>query len=222
MDKYSQAFAEAMERTGTRNVAVSERLGGAVVYNSVSQWRTGRRPIPAEHAPVIAAMLGVAPETISRSFERYLLDQSAKLTITAKLQGSGAIPSGHISIERLEDFGRAEGPDRIWLPEFLARRELGLSALENVRWTVQLSRAMEPEIRRYELVLVDISAVDHHHVIEGSVYAFTLKGRPDIRRISMRRDVWVLECRDETIADIEVSDSELRALHIHGVVVGGL
>lgn len=222
MDKYSQAFAEAMERTGTRNVAVSERLGGAVVYNSVSQWRTGRRPIPAEHAPVIAAMLGVAPETISRSFERYLLDQSAKLTITAKLQGSGAIPSGHISIERLEDFGRAEGPDRIWLPEFLARRELGLSALENVRWTVQLSRAMEPEIRRYELVLVDISAVDHHHVIEGSVYAFTLKGRPDIRRISMRREVWVLECRDETIADIEVSDSELRDLHIHGVVVGGL
>jgi DNA-binding transcriptional regulator YdaS (Cro superfamily) len=221
MDKYAQAFADAMEKTGTRNVAVSERLGGAVVYNSVSQWRTGRRPIPAEHAPVIAAMLGIAPETISRSFERYLFDQSAKLTITAKFQG-GAIPSGHIAIERLEDFGRAEGPDRIWLPEFLARRELGLSALENVRWIVQLSRAMEPEIRRYELVLVDISAFDHHHVIEGGIYAFTLNGRPDIRRISMRRNVWVLECRDEAIADIEVSESELRTLRIHGAVIGGL
>jgi DNA-binding transcriptional regulator YdaS (Cro superfamily) len=222
MDKYAQAFAEAMEKTGTRNVTVSERLGGAVVYNSVSQWRTGRRPIPAEHAPVIAAMLGVAPETISRSYERYLRDQSAKLTITAKSQGSGAIPTGHIAIERLEDFGRVEGPDRIWLPEFLARRELGLSALENVRWTVQLSRGMEPEIRRYGLVLVDISAIDHHHVIDGGTYAFTLRGRPDIRRVSMRRDGWVLACRDEAIADIEVSDSELKALHIYGVVVGSL
>ena len=68
MDKYARTFAEAMDFTGTRNtiVAAHARVGS----NNVSQWRTGRRPIPAERAVAIAALLGVAPESISEAYER--------------------------------------------------------------------------------------------------------------------------------------------------------
>lgn len=218
MDKYAQALAQAMDETGTSNTKVAEvaRVG----RNNVAHWRVGRRPIPADHAPAIAALLGVTPERISRAYDQRLRVESAHQVMALQGLKPGATPDGHVSLERLEGFGRAEMPTRIWLPEFVVRRELGPTPVQHVRWALQLSRAMEPEIRRNALVLVDTSISRHEDVVEGGVYAYALWGRPDIRRILPRRGGWSLVGQNPEIDHVHVPQSELTDLRIMGSVVG--
>ncbi len=221
MDRYARAFAEAMDSTGTRNttVAAHARVGS----NNVSQWRTGRRPIPAERAVAIAALMGVAPERISEGYERLLhagyTPPHKTLSISSR---TAASPVDHVTIERLAEFGHAEGSTRILLPDFLARRKVGLAAIEQVRWTFQPSHAMEPEIERHALVLVDITATQHDQVVDGGTYAYSLWGRPDIRRLLIRRDHWLVLGHGKDAEYTEVQASELSNLKIFGAVLGAL
>ncbi len=221
MDRYARSFAQAMDNTGMRNttVAAHARVGS----NNVSQWRTGRRPIPAERAVAISALLGVAPESISEGYER-LLHAGYTPPHKAQTQGSraGAAPVDHVTIERLAEFGHTEGPTRILLPDFLARRKIGLSAIEDVRWTLQPSHAMAPEIDRHALVLVDITATQHAQVVDGGTYAYSLWGRPDIRRLLIRRDHWLVVGYGKDAEYTEVQATELLNLKILGAVVGAL
>jgi hypothetical protein len=200
-------------------LAAHARVGS----NNVSQWRTGRRPIPAERAVAIAALLGVAPESISEGYER-LLHAGYTPPHKALSLGSraGAAPVDHVTIERLAEFGHADGPTRILLPDFLARRKIGLSAIEDVRWTLQPSHAMAPEIDRHALVLVDITATQHAQVVDGGTYAYSLWGRPDIRRLLIRRDHWLVLGYGKDAEYTEVQTSELSNLKILGVVLGAL
>lgn len=221
MDRYARAFAEAMDSTSTRNttVAAHARVGS----NNVSQWRTGRRPIPAERAVAIAALMGVAPERISEGYERLLhagyTPPHKTLSIGSR---TGASPVDHVTIERLAEFGHAEGSTRILLPDFLARRKIGPAAIEEVRWTLQPSHAMEPEIERHALVLVDITATQHDQVVDGGTYAYSLWGRPDIRRLLIRRDHWLVLGHGKDAEYTEVQASELSNLKIFGAVLGAL
>lgn len=221
MDKYARTFAEAMDNSGTRNttVAAHARVGS----NNVSQWRTGRRPIPAERAVAIAALVGVAPESISEGYERLLHAGYTPPHKTSSLASrTGAAPVDHVTIERLTEFGHADGPARILLPDFLARRKIGLNAIEEVRWTLQPSHAMEPDIDRHALVLVDITATRHEQVVDGGTYAYSLWGRPDIRRLLIRRDHWLVVGYGKDAEYTEVQASELQNLRIFGAVLGAL
>ncbi len=221
MDKYARSFATAMDHTGTRNttVAAHARVGS----NNVSQWRTGRRPIPAERAVAIAALLGVAPESISEGYERLLHAGYTPPHKTLSLGSrTGASPVDHVTIERLADFGHADGATRILLPDFLARRKIGLTAIEDVRWTLQPSHAMEPEIDRHALVLLDITATRHEQVVDGGTYAYSLWGRADIRRLLIRRDHWLVLGFGKDAEYTEVQTSELPNLRILGAVLGAL
>jgi hypothetical protein len=220
MNKFSQAFADAMERTGIRNTVVAAHLG-TIGYNNIAQWRTGRRPIPAEHAAKVAALLGVPPESISEHYDR-LLHAGAVLPGAVGPASRSSPPARHSVISQLEGFGRAEEPDRIWLPESVVKRKLGPTPVEHVRWALQLSWAMAPEIERHALVLVDITANRHDEVLDGGLYAYSLWGRPDIRRITIRRDAWGLVGTNPEVERIAVGESELSQLHIFGAVVGWL
>lgn len=220
MNKYAQAFAQAMDATGTRNTAVASHAG--VLENNVSQWRTGRRPIPAERAVAVSALLGVPPERISEAYERLLLAGYSAPAMPVQNLREDAVPAGHVAIERLEDFGRPEGPAHILLPEFLSHRKIGLTPMEHVRWTLHPSRAMEPEIDRHALVLVDITACSHEHVVDGGIYAYTLWGRPDIRRVLIRKNSWSVACYGKDADSTDVPDSDLGNLHIFGAVIGSL
>ena len=221
MDRYARAFAEAMDSTGTRNITVAAHA--RVGSNNVSQWRTGRRPIPAERAVAIAALLGVAPERISEGYERLLHAGYTPPHKAASLGArTGASPVDHVTIERLPEFGHSEGPARILLPDFLARRKIGLTAIEEVRWTFQPSHAMEPEIERHALVLVDITATQHDQVVDGGTYAYSLWGRPDVRRLLIRRDHWLVLGYGKDAEYTEVQTSELPNLKIFGAVLGAL
>ena len=220
MDKYAEALMQAMDDTDTSSTRVAEvaRVG----RNNVAHWRAGRRPIPAEHALSIAALLGVAPERISKAYDQRQRTDSARQIMGVQSLRSGTSPEGHVTIDRLAGFGRGDGPNRIWLPEFMVRRELGLTAIDNVRWAVQPSRAMEPEIRRHAVVLLDVAVCRQEHVLDGGIYAYTLWGRPDIRRIAIRRNAWILTGSDRDAERMEVQEADLPNLTILGAMSGCL
>jgi DNA-binding transcriptional regulator YdaS (Cro superfamily) len=218
-NKYTDAFVDAMDKTRIRSRTIAMHLGAS--DNSVAQWRSGRRPIPAEYAAKIAHLLGVAPETISQPYHRLL--QSG--VITSRIEGqdaSASTPAGHVAIERLPEFGRTDEPAQIWLPEFMLLRELGATPIERVRWVTQQARTMEPEIKRHALVLIDIGSHRHNDVVDGGLYAYTLWGRCDIRRIAIRRDAWILVGADEDRARTPVPTAELPELRLLGMVIGWL
>lgn len=220
MNKYTHAFVAAMDQTRIRSRALAAHVG-TISDNSVAQWRSGRRPIPAEYAVKIAKVLGVPPESISQPYDRLL--QSGAITSAGSGPDAWANPpSGHAVIERLPGFGRTDEQERIWLPERMLRRELGATPIEHVRWVTQQSRTMEPEIKRHAVILVDTSATRHEDVIDGAVYAYSLWGRQDIRRIAIRRDAWVLIGDNEERARTSVSLPELAELHLLGMVIGWL
>jgi DNA-binding transcriptional regulator YdaS (Cro superfamily) len=193
---------------------------GTISDNSVAQWRSGRRPIPAEHAVKIAKVLGVPPESISQPYDRLL--QSGAIASTSGPDAWANPPAGHAVIERLSGFGRADEQERIWLPERMLRRELGATPIEHVRWVTQQSRTMEPEIKRHAVILVDISATRIEEVIDGALYAYSLWGRSDIRRVTIRRDGWVLVGDNEERARTPVPLAELSELQLLGMVIGWL
>ena len=220
MNKYTQAFVAAMDHTRIRSRTIAAEVG-TISDNSVAQWRSGRRPIPAEYAVKIAKLLGVPPESISQPYDR-LLQAGAIISAAAGPEAWANPPAGHVVIERLPGFGRADEQERIWLPERMLRRELGATPIENVRWVTQQSRTLESEIKRHAIVLVDISATRHEEVVDGGLYAYTLWGRSDIRRVTIRRDAWVLVGDSEERARTPVPIAELAELQLLGMVIGWL
>ncbi len=216
MNKYSQAFSDAMKRTGLRNTVIAAHVG-KVGNNCVAQWRSGRRPIPAEHAPKVAGLLNILPEQVSESYDR-LVKAGALLPDAAP--GRNAPPFGHLVLSQLEDFGREAEQPRVWLPESITKRKLGLTRACDVRWTLQPSLSMAPEIERQALVLIDITINQREEVVDGGLYAFALWGRPDIRRILVRRDVWTLVGASPEVERVAVTEEELPELRIFGSVIG--
>lgn len=216
MNKYSQAFHDAMKRTGLRNVVIAAHVG-KVGNNCIAQWRSGRRPIPAEHAPKVAGLLGILPEQISESYDRLV---KAGALLPDAVPGRNAPPYGHIVLSELEDFGREAEQPRIWLPETITKRKLGLTRPENVRWTLQPSQSMAPDIERQALVLIDIAAQRHEDVVDGGLYAYALWGRADIRRILVRRDAWTLVGTNPEVERVTVTEEELPQLRVFGSVIG--
>jgi DNA-binding transcriptional regulator YdaS (Cro superfamily) len=214
MNQYTAAFAQAMEATGTRNTAVVAHLANRVSPTDVSNWRVGRRPIPAEHAPAVAALLNIDPTSISAAYERMVV-----AGLSTASQGAKAI-TGHVSLDRLEDFGHIEGSARIVLPEFLVRPRIGPTPIASIRWTLQPSLAMAPEIKRNALILLDVTASQQAHVVDGGTYAYTLWGRPDVRRILIRRDAWLLAQFGNDSDHTFIPEADLEHLRILGAVVG--
>ncbi len=214
MNQYTEAFAQAMQLTCTRNTTVVAHLGNRVSPTDVSNWRVGRRPIPPEHAPAVAALLNIEPASISAAYERMVL-----AGLSTSLQSSRTV-AGHVPLERLEDFGHLEGPARIVLPEFLVRPRIGMTPITSIRWTLQPSLAMEPEIKRNALILLDVTASQQAHVVDGGTYAYTLWGRPDIRRILIRRDAWLLARFGNDSDHTLVPEADLEHLQILGSAVG--
>lgn len=220
MDKYAQALTEAMEHAGISNTRVADVVH--VGRNNVAHWRVGRRPIPAEHAPAIAALLGVAPETISKAYDLQLRVQSAQEVVAQLPSADHRVLPGHILIERVDQFSRIDMPYRICLPEYLVRREIGPTPLSHLRWAVQLSRSMEPEIRRNALVLVDATQTDKAGVVDGGIYIYSLWGRLDIRRVHFRRDTWHLAYGQTLSESVTVEPADQDGLAVLGAVVGWL
>lgn len=218
MNPYTANFVAAMQATGTRNRTLVAALNNRVSSSDISSWRAGRRPIPAEHAPVLGTVLGIPPERISEAYERLLL-AGLPAQATSEMQTPGLI-SGHLTIPRLEGFGPFAGPPRIVIPELIARPRIGMTSLTALRWTLQPSLAMEPEIRQGTLIFVDTSIRQHEQVIDRGIYAYTLWGRPDIRRVQVRRDAWALCCADKEADATLVAESELDQVVLLGAVVG--
>lgn len=216
---YAKALNEAMEHRGVKNVDVARRIGVDPSY--VSQMKRGARPVPAMSALAISDLVGEAPEKISREYGE-LIGAGVEVKGGAGL-GLSDQPgnlSDHIQLERLLGFGTDPGPRFLVLPTFLIRQKIGLAPIERVRWLINPSRAMEPEIARGALVLVDTGAGHKDSIIDDHAYAYTLAGRPDVRRILIRRDHWSLAGAGKHSDYRDVYQDDMESLEIHGLVLG--
>lgn len=197
-----------------RNDFIASKVGAS--SNQVSQWRRGRRPVPAHFASNLGSILSVPPESISGAYARLI---EAGLGIEPH---EAPTPKSHVRIPRLADFGRPESLTDCFLLELLALRKLGATPLEHARWTLQPNAAMAPLIERDAVALVDTRATNQADVMDGAIYAFTIWGRSDVRRILVRRDHWLLVGQSAEVERIEVHEADLKQLQLFGMVVGWL
>lgn len=213
MDPFTAALTEAIDRSGMRGDHIAKQIGTSA--NQLSQWKNGRRPVPAHYAPNLASVLSIAPESISNAYARI---------IEAGLHGdvrdaSLAVPRGNIRIPPLQDFGRPGLLDDCYLLEVVAHRKLGTTPPEHCRWTLQPNAAMSPLIERDAVLLVDCRKIDRSDLIDGAIYVFNLWRRQDVRRIFIRRDHLLLAAQSPEADRIEVYDDDFHELEIHGTVV---
>lgn len=68
------SLSAAMTASGLNNVAVAKHMG--VSDGLVSQWVTGRRPVPPDKAVKLGGYVGVAPEAISAKYAATLSAQA--------------------------------------------------------------------------------------------------------------------------------------------------
>lgn len=216
MDKYARALKDAMESSAVRTSDLARKVGVIDAY--VSQWRSGRRPVPVERASKVGEVLNVPPERISEAYDRLLRSGC----IVREGLSAGTIPKGHVALDRLPGFDYGDWPSFLLMPEFFIRQKIGLTPMEDVRWTLQPTDAMAPQIPRDTMVLIDVRVSSQSRVIDGGMHAFTLYDRPHIRRILPRRDNWVLCGYDDERDRILVPEADLPKLDIRGLVVAWL
>jgi DNA-binding transcriptional regulator YdaS (Cro superfamily) len=216
MDKYARALKDAMESSAVRTSDLARKVGVIDAY--VSQWRSGRRPVPVERASKVGEVLNVPPERISEAYDRLLRSGC----IVREGLSAGTIPKDHVALDRLPGFDYGDWPSFLLMPEFFIRQKIGLTPMEDVRWTLQPTDAMAPQIPRDTMVLIDVRVSSQSRVIDGGMHAFTLYDRPHIRRILPRRDNWVLCGYDDERDRILVPEADLPKLDIRGLVVAWL
>jgi DNA-binding transcriptional regulator YdaS (Cro superfamily) len=220
VDKYAKAFVAAMKKSGIRNTVIAAELG--VVDNCISQWRTGRRPIPADRAVPVASLLKVRPEQISEAYDRLLQAGFVPQNALGYTPARDTVPEGHVAIDRLDAFGAPPCPSRLYVPDILLRRKIGLTPPHQLRWALQPSRAMEPEIEREALVLIDATVAQHAQVIDGGIYAYSLWGRPDIRRLLVRENGLAVAAHGKEDEATELRGPALESFVVLGAVVAWL
>lgn len=135
---------------------------------------------------------------------------------------ASAPPAGHVRLERVPQLGTLDAPLFAVFPDFVLRPKLGAVPLDAVRWGVMPTAAMEPAIARGAAVALDVSRCTREQVADGEVYAYTLNGRADIRRILIRKDHWTLAGPGRGGDSRDVYLSDLAGLQILGAVVAVL
>lgn len=219
--KYAEALDRAMEATKTPNLDVAAVAG--VGQSNVSHWRNGKRPVPAERAAAVAALLSIAPESISEAYARMITAGALDPSSGQSIVRGPVVPAGHKMIAYLEGFARpVDLPPNVLLPEFVLRRKAGHGGTAKLRWVVNPSKSMEPQIDLGALVIVDSSVRTADSVVSGNTYAYNLWGRSEIRRILIRKDHWSVAGigKESDLTDIDGDD--LASLDVLGEVLGSI
>jgi len=216
-DRFSVAFAEALDQSRLTSTQLAERIG-VNSLSVISQWKSGNRPVPAVYARQLAAMLGVLPESISSPYAK-LIEEGF---VSSPSEAISGLPPGHVCIDRLHGFCRENAPNFAVLPEFVVRMKFGNTPIEHVRWVLQPTGAMNPTIPQGTLVLIDSTKNSHNDVVDGGLYAYTLYGRPYVRRIIIGRDSWSLCGHDASTERVVIRVTDLEDLRIEGPVLGWL
>ncbi|UGB46967.1 helix-turn-helix domain-containing protein [Frateuria edaphi] len=101
--KEALALAAAMARAQVNNVSVARHM--SVSDGMVSQWVTGRRPVPAEKAARLGAYLDVDPRSISAKFNAMASSEAMGNVVPLRAgQAEGDEPLRHdLVIRRLEN-----------------------------------------------------------------------------------------------------------------------
>lgn len=136
LDAYAKQFSAALDRSRMSSAALAQAVGVDPSY--VSQWKTGRRPIPADKAVVTASLIGVNPALISEAYEKVAsagaIEQHGSSDLPSKISQSNAT--------RLD-------------PEMIAESYAALSEIYLEERGVPFDLTQEPE--RFVLVYEDRS-----------------------------------------------------------------
>ncbi len=73
--KESLALSAAIANSGMTKAAIALQIG--VTAANVSQWATGRRPVPVAHAEQLATLLDVKPESVCAAYAKLVANGSA-------------------------------------------------------------------------------------------------------------------------------------------------
>ena len=94
----SAALDDAMSRHRIQNAALARHVN--VSDGLVSQWRRGRRPVPARHAPKVASFVDVQnPALISAEYAQVRIAQAGNAAVEMGTPGA----SNDLAIRRLEN-----------------------------------------------------------------------------------------------------------------------
>lgn len=106
MDTYAKEFARSLAAANVRQAQLATELG--VDASNVSQWKSGHRPIPADKAPAVAALIGTRPELISAAYA-----STAAAIATAVSFNRVLIPA--YEIEAVEDDEGFDASREVWV-----------------------------------------------------------------------------------------------------------
>ncbi|MGO1072693.1 hypothetical protein [Lysobacter sp. CA199] len=171
--------------------------------------RTQRAYEAGKSTPDMAYLHGIA----SRGVDVYYLLSG---------QHEPGMPPGHVSLQRLPEFGPADGQTVFVLPEVLVQRKAPGVAIENLRWAFNPSAAMEPQLEYNALVLIDVTQSNLKELVDGATYAYSLWDRPGIRRVLHRRDHWTVVGYGKGADTVDVYKDDADGFEIYGSVVGVL
>lgn len=96
----SKAIAAAIERSSISRAAIAERMD--VSPGLVSQWASGRRPVAADRAPKLAAILGLDPKNISAAY-RHVESEQGNVIPIRKAEQTMDTRETSLAIARLEN-----------------------------------------------------------------------------------------------------------------------
>lgn len=134
-----------------------------------------------------------------------------------------SVPTGHVRLDYLGDFGPLTGPRFMLLPEQLVLQRIGSTPIDNVRWIHAPSVSMAPEIERGALVLVDTSVTRPEQFVDGNIYAYSVWGSPGIlRRAYVRKGRYEFRGvlgEEAHASDIHFEDVP-KHLKVYGLVLG--
>jgi phage repressor protein C with HTH and peptisase S24 domain len=107
MDKFAAELTRALTASGARQRAVAEEIG--VDPSNISQWKTGHRPVPADKAPALAALVGTQPELISAAYADTMAAASNAPS------GTKRVPIPAYEIEAVEDDEDFDSSREVWV-----------------------------------------------------------------------------------------------------------
>lgn len=187
----------------------------AADLNVSAEWlETGLGPKHPNQAPTrrlsdreigAAALLGVQPGAVSMP------------AAEQKRPSTAAELSEHIQIGPLEGFGEER---TIFLPVDLVLRKTGGTPITGLRWVMNRSKRMGPDLEEGAYVFVDTAITSLNEVVDGLIYAFLLRGMPYLRRIVVREGRWVTVTGKGTSGYEALSNLSSDQFQLRGQVIG--
>lgn len=186
MDKFAQEIKRSLDESGQRQAAVAEAAG--VTPGFVSQWATGKRPVPADKAVALARSIGTSPELVSEAFLR-IADEVSRFSKTHLVSRDETDPA-YVQFPLLEGYaGMGPGTFISDYPEVVKDLRVSREWVSQkmpgiphdvIRVITGRGDSMRGQYNDGDLIFVDTRVKSFD---QDSAYCFRWEGRVQIKRL---------------------------------------